>query len=135
MIVEQLRAHMKKCTYCGKEYPDEAEVCAIDHKPLKPDAPTSSPKREWLRVLLIPFQIYVPGAFFLLQYAFRSSSGKRSLYESTDHIIVGYDICFLVLLFAGFVQIFTGKRASGFLNVGLAALCALLSCALMAAHY
>lgn len=27
--------HMKKCTYCGKEYPDEAEVCAIDQGPLK----------------------------------------------------------------------------------------------------
>jgi hypothetical protein len=26
---------MKKCTYCGKEYPDEAEVCAIDHEPLE----------------------------------------------------------------------------------------------------
>ena len=26
---------MKKCTYCGKEYPDEAEVCAIDQEPLE----------------------------------------------------------------------------------------------------
>jgi hypothetical protein len=25
---------MKKCTYCGKVYPDEASLCAIDHQPL-----------------------------------------------------------------------------------------------------
>ena len=30
-------ARMKKCTYCGKEYPDEAEVCAIDQQPLVRD--------------------------------------------------------------------------------------------------
>jgi hypothetical protein len=26
---------MKQCTYCGKEYPDEASVCAIDQEPLR----------------------------------------------------------------------------------------------------
>ena len=25
---------MKKCTYCGKEYPDEAKACAVDAQPL-----------------------------------------------------------------------------------------------------
>ena len=30
---------MKKCTYCGKEYPDEATVCAIDHEPLVAKTP------------------------------------------------------------------------------------------------
>jgi hypothetical protein len=33
---------MKKCTYCGKEYPDEAEICVTDHEPLQTDPPTSS---------------------------------------------------------------------------------------------
>jgi len=28
---------MKKCTYCGKEYPDDAKVCAIDQEPLASD--------------------------------------------------------------------------------------------------
>ena len=28
---------MKKCTYCGKEYPEGAEVCAIDGQPLVSD--------------------------------------------------------------------------------------------------
>lgn len=30
---------MKKCTYCGKEYPDNASVCAIDQEPLESDSP------------------------------------------------------------------------------------------------
>jgi len=35
---------MKKCTYCGKEYPDEAQVCAIDQRPLVAmTPPTFSP--------------------------------------------------------------------------------------------
>ena len=27
---------MKSCAYCGKQYPDEATVCAVDGQPLKP---------------------------------------------------------------------------------------------------
>lgn len=30
---------MKTCTYCGKQYLDEASVCAIDGYPLQPVAP------------------------------------------------------------------------------------------------
>jgi len=37
---------MKKCTYCGKEYPDEASVCAIDQEPLLSDAPAPSSDYE-----------------------------------------------------------------------------------------
>ena len=29
---------MNKCTYCGKEYPDDALVCALDHTPLQAEA-------------------------------------------------------------------------------------------------
>lgn len=27
-------SHMKKCKYCGKEYPDDVIVCAVDQQPL-----------------------------------------------------------------------------------------------------
>ena len=27
---------MKKCSYCGKAYPDEASICDIDQEPLQP---------------------------------------------------------------------------------------------------
>ena len=30
---------MKQCTYCGKEYSDEAALCAIDQQPLGPVEP------------------------------------------------------------------------------------------------
>jgi hypothetical protein len=35
---------MKKCTYCGKEYADDATVCAVDEQPLeRVGAPIASP--------------------------------------------------------------------------------------------
>jgi hypothetical protein len=33
---------MKKCTYCGKEYPDEATVCPLDQEPLVAQIPPAS---------------------------------------------------------------------------------------------
>ena len=33
---------MKRCTYCGKEYSDDAVVCAIDQEPLDSDQPDPS---------------------------------------------------------------------------------------------
>lgn len=35
---------MKKCNYCGKEYPDDATVCTVDHQPLTGD--TGQPKQN-----------------------------------------------------------------------------------------
>jgi hypothetical protein len=34
---------MKKCPYCGKEYPNEASECAIDGQPLEPFPPEPTP--------------------------------------------------------------------------------------------
>jgi hypothetical protein len=33
---------MKQCTYCGKDYPDEASICAIDEQPLREIVPAPS---------------------------------------------------------------------------------------------
>jgi membrane protease YdiL (CAAX protease family) len=37
---------MKKCPYCGKEYPDDATVCIIDHEVLEGDAPEPPADKE-----------------------------------------------------------------------------------------
>ncbi|MDR3457728.1 MAG: hypothetical protein P4N60_09805 [Verrucomicrobiae bacterium] len=34
---------MKKCTYCGKEYPDDMASCAIDQFPLESATPAAAP--------------------------------------------------------------------------------------------
>jgi hypothetical protein len=37
---------MKQCSYCGKEYPDDATVCPMDRQPLVSDVePSPSPER------------------------------------------------------------------------------------------
>jgi hypothetical protein len=41
---------MKKCPYCGAEYPDEATVCAIDQTPFEEEEPhTSESFRQFLQ--------------------------------------------------------------------------------------
>jgi hypothetical protein len=47
---------MKTCPYCGKEYPDDAVVCAIDQTPLSParsPLPKMTQDEEHLRLLSI----------------------------------------------------------------------------------
>ena len=34
---------MKTCSYCGREYPDDATVCAVDQTPLVADVPEAAP--------------------------------------------------------------------------------------------
>jgi hypothetical protein len=82
---------MKQCTYCGKEYSDEASVCAIDGQPLKdvlPAPPASPPPTvgekqqiidgEHIKLLSI-FHFVVAGlaflgiAFLFLHYFMMSS--------------------------------------------------------------
>lgn len=47
---------MKKCTYCGKEYPEEATTCALDGQALEvvtvkpPELPKPSPKPDSIPV-------------------------------------------------------------------------------------
>jgi hypothetical protein len=37
---------VKRCPYCGKEYPDDTIECIIDRQPLTPPSSLSSPSRE-----------------------------------------------------------------------------------------
>jgi hypothetical protein len=42
---------MKKCSYCGAEYPDDAVMCPVDHTPLERPAepPPPEPKKPEYR--------------------------------------------------------------------------------------
>jgi hypothetical protein len=42
-LLARIRARTKKCTRCGKVYPDEAIACAIDGYPLESASPTAPP--------------------------------------------------------------------------------------------
>jgi hypothetical protein len=50
---------MKRCTYCGKEHPEEALICAIDHEPLLSDIPTpnSDSEVDQLEAIETPIQV------------------------------------------------------------------------------
>jgi hypothetical protein len=41
---------MKKCSYCGAEYPDDAVMCAIDHTPLGSLSPSLEHKHSGIGI-------------------------------------------------------------------------------------
>ena len=92
-------------------------------------------RSEWLQVLLFPFQAYVVVAYLVEQYFVRSLPGnggyRGSLTSFKLWVISGYSVCFIVLLCVGIIQLSTGRRARGFLNIGLAILGALLVLSMM----
>src|SRR5688572_30185721 len=69
---------MKKCTRCGKEYPDGVKSCAIDHHPLEPirQSPEPSPESSAITAGGRPAAItficvvgFISGVFSLLTVA------------------------------------------------------------------
>jgi hypothetical protein len=65
---------MKRCTWCGKKYPDEAIVCSLDQQPLELIAsPSDTPSRSspqarsgWPPQVVIPAVIWVISYFVLV---------------------------------------------------------------------
>ena len=55
---------MKKCSYCGAEYPDDAVMCAIDHTPL--DSPPPSLENEHSGIGIASFVISIAVGCFML---------------------------------------------------------------------
>ena len=56
---------MKNCPYCGKEYPDDATVCAVDGELLPDDAPAVDEHT-------VQFDLCYPDGSFLAKIAFTS---------------------------------------------------------------
>ncbi len=106
---------MKKCTYCGKEYPDETAVCDIDGQPLQspgteppgslpPEispAPAGEPKQSVLGV--ISFAMSVGVALLMLatfvvagvMNAGRIQQGQPPQ-PYAGQMIVGFGVIFLL---------------------------------------
>jgi hypothetical protein len=55
---------MKKCSYCGAEYPDDTVVCAVDHTPL--DCPPPLPERKHSGLGIASFGISVAAGCFMV---------------------------------------------------------------------
>jgi hypothetical protein len=55
---------MKKCSYCGAEYPDDAVVCAIDHTAL--DSPPPLPEKQHSGLGIASFGISVAVGVLML---------------------------------------------------------------------
>jgi hypothetical protein len=125
---------MKKCTYCGKEYPDETSVCAIDQNPLESVAPPremplsaderqSLIDKEHLKLLSI-FHFVVAGLalcamFFLFVHYLMMSQmfSNPNLWKSTPNpppkdffkFFIWFYIFFGVIFFtAGFFNLLAG---------------------------
>jgi hypothetical protein len=84
---------MKKCSYCGAEYPDDAAMCSIDHTPFTTEAPSKfidlvrwTPKSPWGLALtsgLASFLICT-GIFFATGRAERDIMHMHHVFASND---------------------------------------------------
>ena len=89
---------MKKCSYCGAEYPDDALVCTIDHTPL--DNPPPAPKEAHSVFGIISFGIsVVVGVLVLVLFCLASIFNAHRLPGERTYpgqIILGLAMIFLM---------------------------------------
>ncbi len=76
-------------------------------------------RRDWLRLPLFPFQAFTVLAhlvsyYLVFHWPHRGDVGPLNHFY--DQIAWAYELCFLVLLIAGFLQMFTGHRVSSVVN-------------------
>lgn len=65
---------MKRCTYCGREHPDEATKCELDQQPLESfvaspvptESSSPSPNTDWPPQVVIPAVIWLIVNFLLI---------------------------------------------------------------------
>jgi len=89
---------MKKCTYCGKEYPDEATVCTVDQQTLtiegSPAAPSAKsaaaiskpPIKPAMMVKLRSLHLYL-GCIFAPMLLFFAMSGIWQTLGISGHLL------------------------------------------------
>src|SRR5438094_77795 len=65
---------MKRCTYCGREHPDEAALCSLDQNPLEfvtspsatPESSKSQPGKGWPPQIVVPAVLWLALNFLLV---------------------------------------------------------------------
>jgi len=81
---------MKKCTYCGKEYPDEATVCTVDQQSLtadgSPAAISRPPVKPAVMVKLRSLHLYL-GCIFAPMLLFFAISGIWQTLGISGHLL------------------------------------------------
>jgi len=92
-------------------------------------------REGWSRAFLFVFQAYVVAglvgcwivSFFWVHGKTSTWATKNALmgfYDFRERVMVGYAVCFVVLVYSGLQQLIIGRWRSGLLNLSLAAITA-----------
>jgi hypothetical protein len=127
--------NMKKCTYCGTEYPDDALICSIDKQPLQSDVPTPGSEAgaansaafiNSLRPNSVKLAIGCLTVSFVISLIQELTIIRADLRTRFGYLIIGFFlVLFLVLMiyrrknwarwvYAGFVVIWVWRLISHF---------------------